>query len=142
MSIKLIAVETSPQPSLQTVSISLQTVSILLGMFVSITALLSLGIKISNSINRNFLIILQLEKELKQLSGDTEKIDKIEHRLDLHILEYENRKDVTQMVIGQLDEKINHKFRRLLFYSREVQRFLQRDTNFQIREYDKGSGDE
>ncbi|MCV3215100.1 hypothetical protein OGM63_16535 [Plectonema radiosum NIES-515] len=141
MTIQFIAVETS-SPSSPSATISLQTASIFLGMIVSVSALIGLSVKISNSINRNFHIILQLEKEIKQLSADTERINKLEHRMDLYLLEYENRKDVTQMVLGQLDQKIDHKFKRLLFYSREIQRFLQRDTNFQIREYEETKEDE
>ncbi|MEA5506177.1 hypothetical protein VB735_24280 [Halotia wernerae UHCC 0503] len=53
-----------------------------------------------------------------------------------------NRKDVIQMLLGQLDQKINHKFKRLLFYTRDVQRFLQRDTSFQIREYEENTEQE
>ena len=30
-----------------------------------------------------------------------------------------------------------HKFKRVLFYTRQIQRFLQRDTDFKIREYEK-----
>lgn len=83
-----------------------------------------------------------IDKDLKEHSDNAEKIRKLESRLDLHIQEYINRKDVVQMVMGQLDEKINHKFKRLLFYSREIQRFLQRNTAFQIREYEENTEQE
>jgi hypothetical protein len=117
--------------------VTLQSTSIFLGILVSGAALTHLGIKLVTNINNISLSIAQIQKDLKSLSVDVEKIDKLERRLDLHIQDYINRKDVVQMLLGQLDEKINHKFKRLLFYNREMQKFLQRDTAFQIREYEE-----
>jgi hypothetical protein len=122
--------------------VTLESTSILLGILVSGSILLGIGIKLVTNVNKISLSIIQIQKDLKQLSVDTEKIDKIERRLELHIQDFVNRKDVTQMLLGQLDEKINHKFKRLLFYSREMQRFLQKDTNFQIREYEESKEEE
>lgn len=79
---------------------------------------------------------------LKEQAANAEKIRNLEKTLDLHIQEYVNRKDVIQMVLGQLDQKINHKFKRLLFYTRDVQRFLQKDTTFNIREYEENTQEE
>ncbi|MEH2000441.1 MAG: hypothetical protein V7L00_17125 [Nostoc sp.] len=79
---------------------------------------------------------------LKEQAANAEKIRHLEKNLDLHIQEYVNRKDVIQMVLGQLDQKINHKFKRLLFYTRDVQRFLQKDTTFNIREYEENTQEE
>jgi hypothetical protein len=117
--------------------VTLQTTSVLLGILVSGSILLGLGIKLVTNVNKISLSITQIQKDLKELSIDAERIDKIERRLELHIQDFINRKDVTQMLLGQLDEKINHKFKRLLFYSREMQKFLQKDTSFQIREYEE-----
>jgi hypothetical protein len=122
--------------------VTLQSTSILLGILVSGAALTHLGIKLVTNISNISLSIAQIQKDLKALSIDVEKIDKLERRLDLHIQDYINRKDVVQMLLGQLDEKINHKFKRLLFYNREMQKFLQRDTAFQIREYEETKEEE
>ncbi|MBN4003099.1 MAG: hypothetical protein HWQ58_15310 [Nostoc sp. LPT] len=86
--------------------------------------------QISNSIT-------QIEKALEEQARNTEKIREIDRTLALHIQEYVNRKDVIQMLLGQLNEKIDHKFKRVLFYTRDIQRFLQRDTDFKIREYEE-----
>ncbi len=122
--------------------VTLESTSIILGILVSGSILLGLGIKLVTNVNKISLSITQIQKDLKQLSNDSERIDKIERRLELHIQDFVNKKDVTQMLLGQLDEKINHKFRRLLFYCREMQRFLQKDTNFQIREYEENKEEE
>jgi parvulin-like peptidyl-prolyl isomerase len=124
------------------VVVTLQSTSILLGILVSGAMLTHLGIKLITNVNNISLSIAQIQKDLKSLSVDVERIDKLDRRLDLHIQDYINRKDVVQMLLGQLDEKINHKFRRLLFYNREMQKFLQRDTTFQIREYEESKEDE
>ncbi len=79
---------------------------------------------------------------LKEHAEESKKIRNLEKTLDLHIQEYVNRKDVMQMLLGQLDQKINHKFKRLLFYTRDLQRFLQRDTAFNIREYEEQTEEE
>ncbi|BAY77961.1 hypothetical protein NIES25_44310 [Nostoc linckia NIES-25] len=79
---------------------------------------------------------------MKEHARDADKIRQIEKTLDLHIQEYVNRKDVMQMLLGQLDQKINHKFKRLLFYTRDVQRFLQKDTAFKMREYEENTQEE
>jgi hypothetical protein len=136
---KTIIVVNQPEPG---IVVTLQTTSVLLGILVSGSILLGIGIKLVTNINKISLSIAQIQKDLKQLSNDSERIDKIERRLELHIQDFVNRKDVTQMLLGQLDEKINHKFKRLLFYSREMQRFLQKDTNFQIREYEESKEEE
>jgi hypothetical protein len=117
--------------------VTLQSTSVFLAILVSGSILVGLGIKLVSNINRISLSINQIQEDLKELSVDSERIEKLERRLELHIQDFVNRKDVTQMLLGQLDEKINHKFKRLLFYSREMQRFLQKDTNFQIREYEE-----
>jgi hypothetical protein len=81
------------------------------------------------------LIIIELA--LKEQASNAEKTRDLDKRFDLHIQEYINRKDVVQMVVGQLDQKIGHKFKWLLFYTWDIQRYLQKDTTFKIREYEE-----
>jgi hypothetical protein len=131
---KTVAAISQPEPG---IVVTLQTTSVLLGILVSGSILFSLGIKLVSNVNKISLSISQIQQDLKELSQDAEKVLQLERRMDLHLQDYVNRKDVTQMLLGQLDEKINHKFKRLLFYTREMQRFLQRDTAFQIREYEE-----
>jgi hypothetical protein len=131
---KTVAAVSQPEPG---IVVTLQTTGVFLGILVSASILLGLGIKLVSNVNKISLSISQIQKDLNELSQDAEKVSQLERRVDLHLQDYVNRKDVTQMLLGQLDEKINHKFRRLLFYTREMQRFLQRDTVFQIREYEE-----
>ncbi|WP_375470962.1 hypothetical protein, partial [uncultured Nostoc sp.] len=95
------------------------------------------AITVISKMNQISNSITQIEKALEEQARNTEKIREIDRTLALHIQEYVNRKDVIQMLLGQLNEKIDHKFKRVLFYTRDIQRFLQRDTDFKIREYEE-----
>ncbi|MHC5598254.1 MAG: hypothetical protein ACYTXC_20335 [Nostoc sp.] len=79
---------------------------------------------------------------MKEHARDAEKVRQLERTLDLHIQDYVNRKDLIQMLLGQLDQKITHKFKRLLFYTRDVQRYLQKGTDYTIREYEENTEEE
>ncbi|MEH2124175.1 hypothetical protein [Nostoc sp.] len=119
------------------ITITLETTGIFLGILVSASVLGGVAVNVISKMNRISSSISQIEEALKVYAGNAEKIRDLDKKFDLHIQEYINRKDVVQMVLGQLDQKINHKFRRLLFYTRDVQQFLQRDTAFKIREYEE-----
>jgi hypothetical protein len=129
-----ITVNSSPSPG---ITLTLESTGVFLGILVSVSALAGVAIRIISKMNSISTSINQIELSLKEQAANAEKIRHLERTLDLHIQEYVNRKDVMQMLLGQLDEKINHKFKRLLFYTRDVQRFLQRDTAFTIREYEE-----
>ncbi|WP_373525097.1 hypothetical protein [Nostoc sp.] len=124
------------------VTLTLESTGAIFGILVSATILATIAIRVISKINSISTSISQIELSLKEQAANAEKIRHLEKTLDLHIQEYVNRKDVIQMVLGQLDQKINHKFKRLLFYTRDVQRFLQKDTNFNIREYEENTQEE
>ncbi|MEH2216887.1 MULTISPECIES: hypothetical protein [unclassified Nostoc] len=134
-----IAVTANPQ---QGIVITLETTEIFLATLVSISILSGVAIRVISKMNTISSSITQIEKALKEQASNTEKIARLDRTLDLHIQEYVNRKDVVQMVLGQLDQKINHKFKRLLFYTRDIQRFLQKGGNFTIREYEENTEEE
>ncbi len=119
------------------VTLTLENTGVILGIIVSTLFIGGVAVQIISKINRISSSVTQIEEAMKEHARNAEKIRQIEKALDLHIQEYVNRKDVMQMLLGQLDQKINHKFKRLLFYTRDVQRFLQKDTAFQIREYEE-----
>ncbi|MDZ8090241.1 MAG: hypothetical protein RMY16_32525 [Nostoc sp. DedQUE12b] len=129
-----IAVTNSSSPGL---TLTLENTGVFLGIIVSALVIGGVAVQIISKINRISSSVSQIEEAMKEHVRNAEKIRQLEKTLDLHIQEYVNRKDVMQMVLGQLDQKINHKFKRLLFYTRDVQRFLQKDTNFNIREYEE-----
>jgi uncharacterized Ntn-hydrolase superfamily protein len=97
----------------------------------------TLAVNVISKMNKISISIEQIEEALKVHATNAEKIRELERRFELHEQEYINRKDVIQMILGQINEKIDHKFKRNLFYTREIQKFLQRDTDFQIREYEE-----
>ncbi|WGV23475.1 hypothetical protein [Halotia branconii] len=138
----VIAVSNSTNSNSPGITITLESTGIFLGILVSFSILGGLGIKIVSSINRISTSIIQIEEDLKEYASNAEKIRELDKRFDLHVQEYINRKDVIQMLLGQMNEKIDHKFKRVLFYTRDIQRFLQRDTNFQIREYEENTEQE
>lgn len=130
----IIAVNSSSNPG---ITLTLESTGIFLGILVSISVLGTLAVSVISKMNKISSSITQIEETLKTHARDAQKISELERRFELHEQEYVNRKDVLQMLLGQINEKIDHKFKRLLFYTRDVQRFLQRDTNFQIREYEE-----
>ncbi|MEA5624102.1 hypothetical protein [Nostoc sp. UHCC 0251] len=119
------------------ITLTLESTGIFLGILVSTSVLAGVAVTVISKINRISNSITQIEKALEEQVRNAEKIREIDRTLALHIQDYVNRKDVIQMLLGQLNEKIDHKFKRVLFYTRDIQRFLQRDTDFKIREYEE-----
>ena len=134
-----IAVTNTSSPG---ITLTLESTGIFLGILVSASVLGGLAVTVISKMNRISNSIIQIEKALEEQARNTEKIREIDRTLALHIQEYVNRKDVLQMLLGQLNEKIDHKFKRILFYTRDIQRFLQRDTDFNIREYEENTQEE
>jgi uncharacterized Ntn-hydrolase superfamily protein len=119
------------------ITLTLESTGIFLGILVSASVLGSLAVNVISKMNRISISITQIEETLKVHASNAKKISELERRFDLHEQEYVNRKDVIQMLLGQLNEKIDHKFKRSLFYTRDIQRYLQRNTEYQIREYEE-----
>jgi hypothetical protein len=130
----IVAVNPSNSPG---ITLTLESTGIFLGILVSASALGTLAVSVISKMNRISTSIAQIEETLKTHASNTQKISELERRFDLHEQEYVNRKDVLQMILGQINEKIDHKFKRSLFYTRDVQRFLQRTTEYQMREYEE-----
>lgn len=138
-------IASTPQPPSNTgVSVTLDNTSVFFTVLLSLTGLATVGWSTIFRINKAYIRLEAIEKAIKEQNEYLHKIEKLDRQLELHVQEYVNRKDVVQMVLGQLNEKIDHKFRRTLFYTRDVQRFLQRTTEFKIREYEETTqpGDE
>jgi hypothetical protein len=119
------------------ITLTLESTGIFLGILVSVSVLGSLTVNVISKMNRISISITQIEEALKIHASNAKKINELERRFELHEQEYVNRKDVIQMLFGQLNEKIDHKFKRSLFYTRDIQRYLQRNTEYQIREYEE-----
>ncbi|MEH2203198.1 MAG: hypothetical protein V7K53_03830 [Nostoc sp.] len=102
------------------ITLTLESTGIFLGILVSASVLSGVTVTVISKMNRISNSITQIEKALEEEAINTEKIREIDRTLALHIQEYVNRKDVIQMLLGQLNEKIDHKFRRVLFYTRDI----------------------
>ena len=124
------------------ITVTLESTGIFLGILVSASVLAGVCIKVVSSISRISSSIAQIEKDLKEHADNGKRIDQLDRKLDLHLQEYINRKDVVQMLFGQINEKVDHKFKKVLFYTRDIQSFLQRDSDFKIREYYEHTSEE
>lgn len=64
-----------------------------------------------------------------------DRINQIEKRFDVHINDYERSADLTTLICNQLREAIEHKCKRLYNSMRDIEKYLQKNQNFRIREY-------
>lgn len=65
----------------------------------------------------------------------SDRINQIEKRFDVHLNDYERSADLTTLICNQLREAIEHKYKRLSFSMRDIEKYLQKNQNFRIREY-------
>lgn len=138
-------------------ALTLEAVAIILGVLVSLTVLLGLLVNFTNKIHFLEIKLQHLQQELiehsnleghrtisDKLNDHVEYVHRIEKSLDLHIQDYINRKETVHFLLGQLDEKISHKFGRAATAIAQVQNYLEKDSTFKIRdpfsEAEKGSG--
>ena len=129
-------------------TLNLEAIGILLGILVSTTVLLGLLIQYANKINKLEHNLQYLKQELLEhssLEGHKVLIDKlnnsnvnlsrVEKALDLHVQDYVTRKEFIHFMIGQLDQKIDHKFSRLQSSVKDTEKFLQKSAGFRVRDY-------
>ncbi len=142
---------TTPQPS---VVLTLETISILFGIAVSLSILAGAFIRIISRFNSINHEIENLHKSLdehaaieghKGLIVQIELVKKdvysLDKKLDLHLQAYVNRTETVQFLIGQLDQKIDHKseqYNKKLEEAKgeikEIEQFLQKHQSFVIRD--------
>lgn len=129
-------------------TLNLEAISILLGILVSITILLGLLIQYANKINKLEHNLQYLKQEILEhsnleghkvltdkLNNNNANLSRVEKALDLHVQEYINRKEFIHFMIGQLDQKIDHKFTRLQNSMKDTEKFLQKSAGFKVRDY-------
>ncbi|MBD2210186.1 hypothetical protein H6G27_09880 [Nostoc linckia FACHB-104] len=126
-----------------TFSVSLETVSISLGIVVSLTVIGTVAVKVITKFNSLAEEIKDLREDLKEYKETTEQIKSIQKevtgldkRLDLLVQEHHNRVEAVNLIARQLDEKIGHKFGRLAGSMRDVEKFLQSQGIFKMHEYE------
>ena len=64
-----------------------------------------------------------------------DRINLIEKRFDVHLNDYERSADLTTLICNQLREAIEHKYKRLSYSMRDIEKYLQKNQNFRTREY-------
>ncbi len=141
----------TPQPA---VVLSLETISILFGIGVSASILIGAFIKIVSRFNAITNEIQNLHKTLEehaaieghkglivQLELVKKDVYSLDKKLDLHLQAYVNRTETVQFLIGQLDQKIDHKTEQhhkkvdeVRGEVKEIEQFLQKHQSFVIRD--------
>lgn len=129
-------------------SLDIEAIGVVFGILVSVTVLLGVVVNFTNKINHLESKVQYLQQELiehsnleghriivERLNNNNNELYKLEKQLDIHLQDYINRKDLVQYMLGQLDEKVNHKFSRLYTSMKDMEKFLQKSNNFRIREY-------
>lgn len=75
---------------------------------------------------------------LKLLDNDMSDINRnlneIKYNLGLHTTEYANRERLTDFKLQTIEDSIQTSFKRCQSQIRDIQRFLERDTGFNIRD--------
>lgn len=125
------------------VFISIDSIGVFLTIMVSVSILVTVGIKLISKFNHLNYSIKDLQDEIdkhsqseghERLIARVQQLENLDKRLDLHIQDYINRKDTVQMLLGQLNEKIDHKSLRLHTSVRDIEKFLLREGSFKIRD--------
>ena len=129
-------------------SLDIEAIGVVFGILASVTVLLGVLVNFTNKINHLESKVQYLQQELiehsnleghriivERLNNNNNELYKLEKQLDIHLQDYINRKDLVQYMLGQLDEKVNHKFSRLYTSMKDMEKFLQKSNNFRIREY-------
>ncbi|MHC5614099.1 MAG: hypothetical protein ACYTXA_24670 [Nostoc sp.] len=149
---KLKLIEINPNPLLS--PINLQSISIFLGIIVSISVIATLFFKIVRKFNEIELGLKDVKDNLKSHSDGEghekvmeqfkileKEIFSLDKRFDIHSQNYINRQEVVQMLLTQLNEKVDHKSQRwqgelkdVQTETKQLQKYLQKKEGFRVRE--------
>ncbi|MBD2495012.1 hypothetical protein [Nostoc sp. FACHB-280] len=132
---KILIAANSANP--QGMTITLESTSIFLGIIVSMSMIVGVAIKAVSKFNSIANEIRDLREDLNKtatISDTVREIHKdvllLDKRFDVHLQDYENRKDTVQMILGQLNEKIDHKTQRLEREIEDIETYLQKEQSF------------
>lgn len=126
------------------ITLNLESTGAILGILISVCALATIIIRIITQFNNIANTLKEIEEDLikhvaseghEKLEPKLKKIEEIDKKLDLHIQEVLNRKEAVNMLVGQLDEKINYKFSGLQHSIKDMENYLNKQGNFRIRQY-------
>lgn len=101
----------------QEVKAPLESAGIFLGIIVSGVAITNALVGIISRFNKMSTTLEQIQGDLqsylKEVMEINERHQRLDKKMDLHIQDYLHHKELTQMLINQLNEKIDHKFNRI-----------------------------
>ncbi|MDZ8225774.1 hypothetical protein [Nostoc sp. ChiVER01] len=117
------------------ITVTLESVGVFTGILVSLSVLGTLAIKLVNNLNNISTSITQIKEDLKEHADNAEKIRSLEHKLDLHVQDYINRKDTITLLIAQVTQTLEHRTNRLYTSMKDIENFLQMQGTFKIREF-------
>lgn len=73
------------------------------------------------------------------------RFNQLEKRFEVHLNDYERSADMVTLVCNQLRESLEHKYKRLSLSIRDIEKFLQKNQTYKVREHfgdDSGKLDE
>lgn len=123
----------------QNIKPELESAGIVLGIIVSGIAITNVAISLVSKFNKLSTIVESIQTDLqthiKEVIEISERYQRIDKRLDLHIQDYLHHKELTQMLVNQLNEKIDHKFNRINNSMHHIEKFLENDGSFRPKEF-------
>ncbi|MFN6485437.1 MULTISPECIES: hypothetical protein [unclassified Nostoc] len=117
------------------ITVTLESVGVFTGILVSFSVLGTLAVKLVNNLNNISSSITQIKQDLKEHADNKEKIRSLEHKFDLHVQDYINRKDTVTLLIAQVTQTVEHRTNRLYTSMKDIENFLQMQGTFKIREF-------
>jgi histidyl-tRNA synthetase len=103
-----------------------------LEIILTVSALLSFSVGIIWKLANTKAEIYQAIDRLKDDLEDDSK--EVAHKLDLHLIEYSEKKEFLQYRLNGIDELIKHKFNRCWGEIKDIQSYLSKSGNFQVRD--------
>jgi archaellum component FlaC len=101
----------------QDIKAPLESAGIFLGIIVSGVAITNALINLISRFNKISVDIGHIQGDLQSYLKETSEINescqRLDKKIDLHIQDYLHHKELTQMLVNQLNEKIDHKFNRI-----------------------------
>lgn len=118
---------------------TLESTGIFLGIIVSGLVIINASINLITRFNKLSSNVEKIQEDLqiniKEFIEIGKRSQKLDKNLDLHISDYLHHKELTQMLVNQLNEKIEHKFNRLAGSIKHVESFLEKSGNFRSSEH-------
>lgn len=65
----------------------------------------------------------------------SDRINTLERRVDVHLQDYVNGKEMNSYMVNGLDQKLDHKFNRLYGAQKDIQGYLKKKFEFHPREH-------